>query len=258
MSMLDTPGASAPIAIVTGGARGIGAEIARRLASDGHDIAIFDLEPDAADGPGKAIRCLGRQFLPIAVDVTDPRSVSEAVVRTADELGAPAVLVNNAGLLREATLRNATLADWELVQDVNLRSAFIMAQAVVPHMRTAGHGRIVNLTSTGALGAFGLSAYAAAKAGLHGLTKALAVELGRYGITVNAVAPGLTLTPMIEEMSARAGVPVEKLMADALRDIPVGRLGQAADIAHAVAFFADPRSDFVSGQILYVTGGPRT
>jgi len=258
MNSVDPIVGPAPVAIITGGARGIGAEIARRLAADGHDIAIFDLEPDTAEGPAETVRCLGRRFLPVAVDVTDVQAVADAVARTVEVLGAPVVLVNNAGLLREATLRNATLSDWDLVQDVNLRSAFVMAQAVVPHMRAAGHGRIVNLTSTGALGAVGLSAYAAAKAGLHGLTKALSMELGRHGITVNAVAPGLTLTPMIEEMSVRAGVPVETLMADALRDISVGRLGEARDIAHAVAFFADPRSDFVSGQILYVTGGPRT
>jgi 3-oxoacyl-[acyl-carrier protein] reductase len=258
MSTLHTPVAAARVVVVTGGARGIGAQIALRLAEDGYDLAILDLDPDTDESPAAAIRGLGRRCLPLAVDVTDPAAVADAVSRVSAGLGAPVVLVNNAGLLREATLRNATLSDWELVQQVNLRSAFVMAQAVVPHMRDAGYGRIVNLTSTGALGAVGLSAYASAKAGLHGLTKALAIELGRHGITVNAVAPGLTLTPMSDEMSARAGVPVETLMEDALRGIPVGRLGLARDIAHAVSFFVDPRSDFVSGQILYVTGGPRT
>jgi 3-oxoacyl-[acyl-carrier protein] reductase len=248
---------SAPLAIVTGGARGIGAAIARRLAEDGFDLAILDLNCVESE-TRTSIRDAGRRVLDIIGDVTDEALIAAAIEQIVAELGPPAVLVNNAGLLREATLRHATLADWDLVQDVNLRSAFLLSRAVAPHMRARGNGRIVNLTSTGALGAVGLSAYAAAKAGLHGLTKALALELGRHGITVNAVAPGLTLTPMIEEMSRRAGVPVETMMADALREIPVGRLGSPEDIANAVAFFADPRSSFVSGQILYVTGGPRT
>lgn len=244
------------IAIVTGGARGIGAAIALRLAQDGCDVAVLDLNGDCPDTLA-AIAATGRRAMALAVNVADADAVEAAVARVAGDLGPPTILVNNAGLLREGTLARFALADWDAVQDVNLRAVFLMTRAVQPHMRAAGWGRVVNLTSIGALGAFGLSAYSAAKAGLHGLTKSLAIELGRFGVTVNAVAPGLTETTMITEMSHRAGVSVDQMRADALRDIPIGRLGQPEDIAQAVSFFADDRSGFVSGQILYVCGGPR-
>jgi 3-oxoacyl-[acyl-carrier protein] reductase len=243
-------------AIVTGGARGIGAAIALRLAQDGCDVAVLDLNGDCPDTLA-AIAATGRRAMALAVNVADADAVEAAVARVAGDLGPPTILVNNAGLLREGTLARFALADWDAVQDVNLRAVFLMTRAVQPHMRAAGWGRVVNLTSIGALGAFGLSAYSAAKAGLHGLTKSLAIELGRFGVTVNAVAPGLTETTMITEMSHRAGVSVDQMRADALRDIPIGRLGQPEDIAQAVSFFADDRSGFVSGQILYVCGGPR-
>ncbi|MDP2084254.1 MAG: SDR family oxidoreductase [Gemmobacter sp.] len=243
-------------AIVTGGARGIGAAIALRLAQDGCDVAVLDLNGDCPDTLA-AIAATGRRAMALAVNVADADAVEAAVARVAGDLGPPTILVNNAGLLREGTLARFALADWDAVQDVNLRAVFLMTRAVQPHMRAAGWGRVVNLTSIGALGAFGLSAYSAAKAGLHGLTKSLAIELGRFGVTVNAVAPGLTETTMITEMSQRAGVSVDQMRADALRDIPIGRLGQPEDIAQAVSFFADDRSGFVSGQILYVCGGPR-
>ncbi len=243
-------------AIVTGGARGIGAAIALRLAQDGCDVAVLDLNGDCPDTLA-AIAATGRRAMALAVNVADADAVEAAVAQVAGDLGPPTILVNNAGLLREGTLARFALADWDAVQDVNLRAVFLMTRAVQPHMRAAGWGRVVNLTSIGALGAFGLSAYSAAKAGLHGLTKSLAIELGRFGVTVNAVAPGLTETTMITEMSHRAGVSVDQMRADALRDIPIGRLGQPEDIAQAVSFFADDRSGFVSGQILYVCGGPR-
>jgi 3-oxoacyl-[acyl-carrier protein] reductase len=245
-----------PVAIVTGGARGIGAAIALRLAQDGCDVAVLDLNGDCPETLA-AIRATGRRALALAVNVADADAVAVAVAQVSATLGPPTVLVNNAGLLREGTLARFALSDWDAVQDVNLRAVFLMCRAVQPHMRAAGWGRIVNLTSIGALGALGLAAYAAAKAGLHGLTKSLAIEMGRYGVTVNAVAPGLTETTMIAEMSARAGVSVDQMRADALRSIPMGRLGTPEDIAQAVSFFADDRSGFVSGQILYVCGGPR-
>ncbi|MFP1646500.1 SDR family NAD(P)-dependent oxidoreductase [Pontitalea aquivivens] len=243
-------------AIVTGGARGIGAAIALRLAQDGCNVAVLDLNGEATQTMD-AIRVTGRQAMAVAVNVADPDAVEAAVAQVADRLGPPTVLVNNAGLLREGTLARFPVADWDAVQDVNLRAVFLMTRAVQPHMRVANWGRVVNLTSIGALGGFGLSAYSAAKAGLHGLTKSLAIEMGRFGVTVNAVAPGLTETTMIDEMSQRAGVSVEQLRDEALRDIPIGRLGLPEDIAQAVSFFADDRSGFVSGQVLYVCGGPR-
>lgn len=245
------------IALVTGAARGIGATTALRLAGDGNDVVVLDLTVEACAQTIEAIEARGRKAIAVAADVSDPAEAARAVEEATERLGVPTVLVNNAGLLREGTLRKTSPDIWQSVLDVNLAGAFNMARAVQMGMRNEGYGRIVNITSTGALGAIGLSAYSAAKSGLHGLTKSLSIELGRFGITVNAVAPGLTLTNMIDEMSGRTGEGVGAMTEDALKTIPVGRLGTPDDIAHAISFFTDPRSDFVSGQILYVTGGPK-
>ena len=255
--MIDALNAAPRVAIVTGSARGIGAAIAERLARDGCDIAVMDLDAAACARTVATVRALGRRAEAIAVDVADEASVEAAVRATKAALGPPAVLVNNAGILREKTLAKMTLDDWQIVQDVNLRGPFLMCRAVQASMRTAGHGRIVNLASIAALGAHGQANYAAAKAGLIGLTKTIALEMGRYGVTANIVAPGFVVTPMTAAVADRLGVDFETMVADVVRDIPVGRAGQPDDIANAVSFFADARSGFVSGQVLYVAGGPR-
>jgi 3-oxoacyl-[acyl-carrier protein] reductase len=245
------------IAIVTGAARGIGAAIARRLAQDGHDIAVIDLERGTCAETVAAVEAIGRRSIAVAADVSDEAAVRRGVAEVADSLGAPTVLVNNAGILRDKTLAKLTLDDWETVINVNLRSVFLMCREVQGYMRTARWGRIVNLSSIAALGVFGEANYAAAKAGIQGITKTIAIELGRYGVTANVVAPGFVLTDMTREVAARMNVTLEAITEDMMRTIYVGRPGEPDDIANAVAFFADARSSFVTGQVLYVAGAPR-
>lgn len=246
----------AGVAIVTGAARGIGASVASRLAGDGLDVAVLDLDENNCAETVDAVRAAGRRAVAVGADVSDEAAVQAAVKRVEAELGAPTVLVNNAGLLRADLFHRLDLATWRTILDVNLTGAFLMSQAVHRHMTSAGWGRIVNLSSIGALGHKGQAAYAAAKAGVQGLTKTLALELGRSGITVNAVAPGFTVTGMTESIADRVGVPFADMQAEMAATIPVGRAGTPEDIAHAVAFFVDERSGFVNGQILYVAGGP--
>lgn len=245
------------IAIVTGGGRGIGAAIALRLAEDGHDIAVIDLDADACAQTVASVQALGRRAAAIACDVSDESMVKSAVAQICERLGPPTVLVNNAGVLKDRTLSKMTLEDWNTVIDVNLKSVFLMSREVVPFMRQARWGRIVNLSSIAALGVFGESNYSAAKAGVQGLTKTLAVELGPYGVTANVVAPGFIVTEMTRGVAVSAGMSMDELSELMMRDIVVGRTGAPDDIANAVAFFADARSSFVTGQVLYAAGAPR-
>ncbi len=251
------PLSSRRIAIVTGAARGIGAAAARRLARDGHDIALFDLDRDGCAATAEAVTASGRRARAFAVDVADEGAVRQGVAAVVDQLGPPAILVNNAGILRDSTLAKMQLSDWDAVINVNLRSVFLMSREVQPHMRAQGFGRIVNLSSIAALGVFAEANYSAAKAGVQGITKTLAIELGRYGITVNAVAPGFVVTDMTREVAERAKMEFDDMVALMMKDIYVGRPGQPDDIAHAISFFADERSGFVTGQVLYVAGAPR-
>jgi 3-oxoacyl-[acyl-carrier protein] reductase len=175
----------------------------------------------------------------------------------AAELGAPTVLVNNAGILRDNLIFKMTDDDWDAVLAVHLRGAFLMARAVQRHQVATKWGRIVNLSSTSALGNRGQANYAAAKAGLQGFTKTLAIELGRYNVTVNAVAPGFIATEMLRQTAARMRISFEQFLEGAAREIPVGRVGQPDDIANAVSFFCSEAASFVSGQVLYVAGGPK-
>ncbi len=245
-----------PVAIVTGAARGIGAAIAVRLAEDGHDIAVIDLDESDCEKTVQSVGAAGRRAFAVAADVSDEQSVIAAVERIAANLGPPLVLVNNAGVIRDRVMQKTTIADWDAVLNVNLRGTFLMSREVCQFMRTAHWGRIVNLSSTGALGHLGQANYSAAKAGIQGFTKTTAIELGRYGITVNAVAPGFTVTDMTESLAERLNIPFDDMVAEAIREIPVGRAGHPDDIANAVAFFVDVRSSFVNGQVLYVAGGP--
>jgi 3-oxoacyl-[acyl-carrier protein] reductase len=243
--------------IVTGAARGIGASVARRLSREGHAVAIIDLDENTCQAVVGEIVADGGTAQGFAADVSDEASVEAAVDAIALAMGPPLVLVNNAGILRDNLLFKMTVEDWDAVMSVHLRGAFLMSRAAQRHMIEAGWGRIVNLSSTSALGNRGQANYAAAKAGMQGFTKTLAIELGRYGVTVNAIAPGFIESEMTIGTAARIGISFEDLKSAMVKEIPVGRAGTPDDVSAAVAFFVREDASFVSGQVLYVAGGPR-
>ena len=246
------------VAIVTGAARGIGAATAQRLAADGFAVAVLDLDEGNTKETVAAIEAAGGTALGVGADVSDAEQVQAAVDRVAAELGPPVVLVNNAGVTRDNMLFKMTEVDWDVVMNVHLRGAFLMARACQKYMVEAKWGRVVNLSSTSALGNRGQANYATAKAGLQGFTKTLAIELGKFGVTANAVAPGFIQTEMTRATAERCGIPFEDFVAGAAAEIPVARVGQPEDIAHVVSFFVSEAAGFVSGQVLYAAGGPKT
>jgi 3-oxoacyl-[acyl-carrier protein] reductase len=245
------------VAIVTGAARGIGAAIAARLAASGTAVGVIDLNEADTAGTVEAITTAGGRALGVGADVSDADAVAAAVERVATELGAPTILINNAGILRDSMLFKMTDADWDAVIGVHLRGAFLMSRAVQAHQVAAKWGRIVNLSSTSALGNRGQANYSAAKAGLQGFTKTLAIELGPFGVTVNAIAPGIIATDMLRETAERIGMEFGDYLAEATKDVPMRRAGTPDDIAAVAAFFCSEEASFVSGQVLYVAGGPK-
>jgi 3-oxoacyl-[acyl-carrier protein] reductase len=244
------------IAIVTGAARGIGAATARRLAADGMAAAVLDLDEADCAGVVKEIEDAGGRALAVGADVSKSDQVQAAVDRVAAELGAPTVLVNNAGIIRDNLLFKMTDDDFDAVLGVHLRGAFLMTRAVQKYMTEQKWGRIVNLSSSSALGNRGQVNYSAAKAGLQGFTKTLAKELGKFGVTANSVAPGFIATDMTAATAARVHMSFEDFQAAAAARIPVGRVGQPDDVAHVISFLVSEGAGFVSGQVIYVAGGP--
>jgi 3-oxoacyl-[acyl-carrier protein] reductase len=244
------------VAVVTGAARGIGAATAVRLAAEGRAVAVLDIDESACKDTVEQITSAGGRAVAIGCDVSDEAQVEAAVARVAEELGAPTILVNNAGVLRDNLLFKMSVSDWDTVMNVHLRGAFLMSRACQKHMVDAGFGRIVNLSSSSALGNRGQVNYAAAKAGMQGFTKTLAKELGKFGVTANSVAPGFIVTEMTKSTADRVGMGFEDFQAAAATQIPVQRVGRPDDIANAIAFFTGEDAGFVSGQVLYVAGGP--
>ncbi|HEY7433428.1 MAG TPA: 3-oxoacyl-ACP reductase FabG [Streptosporangiaceae bacterium] len=244
------------IAIVTGAARGIGAATAKRLAADGLAVAVLDLDADACAGTVDAITGAGGTALAVGADVSQADQVEAAVGKIAGELGPPAVLVNNAGVIRDNLLFKMTEGDWDTVLGVHLRGAFLMSRAAQKFMVDQRYGRIVNLSSSSALGNRGQVNYSAAKAGMQGFTKTLAIELGQFGVTANAVAPGFIVTDMTAATAARVKMDFEEFQQAAAAGIPVRRVGQPEDVAHVISFLASEGAGFVSGQVIYVAGGP--
>jgi 3-oxoacyl-[acyl-carrier protein] reductase len=244
------------VAVVTGAARGIGAGTAQRLAADGLAVAVLDLKEGDCGATVEAITAAGGTALAVGADVSDSDQVKAAVDRVAAELGPPVVLVNNAGVLRDNLLFKMSDDDWDTVMGVHLRGSFLMSRACQKHMVDQRFGRIVSLSSSSALGNRGQVNYSAAKAGLQGFTKTLAIELGQFGITANAVAPGFIATDMTAATAARVGMDFEDFKNAAAARIPVRRTGVPADVAHVVSFLVSEGAGFVSGQVIYVAGGP--
>ncbi|GAA2078720.1 3-oxoacyl-ACP reductase FabG [Streptomyces albiaxialis] len=243
-------------AIVTGGAGGIGAATAGRLAGDGFAVGVVDRREEDCAATVDAITASGGRATGVGADVADEAAVTGAVARIAAALGPPTVLVNNAGFAHRSALVDTATEQWDAVLGVNLRGAFFATRAVVPHMTEAGWGRVVNVSSVSAAGDAGRIGYASAKAGLIGFTKTLALELGPHGITANALAPGFVVSAMTRESARRLGLDFEEYRSRAERAVPVGRVGQPEDVAHAASFLVSDGAGFVSGQVLHVAGGP--
>jgi 3-oxoacyl-[acyl-carrier protein] reductase len=247
-------GVEGRVAVVTGAARGIGAATARRLAAGGACVALLDLDQGAVDATAATI---GDRAAGIACDVTDADAVESAVRQVVERFGGLHVLVNNAGVTRDNLLFKLTESDWDTVIAVHLKGAFLMTRAAQAVMVEARHGRVISLSSVSALGNRGQANYSTAKMGLQGFTRTLAVELGPFGITANAVAPGFVVSDMTDGMAHRLGITAEQLHENLAQGTPVRRVGQVDDIARAIEFLAADESSFITGQTLYVDGGAR-
>ncbi|AZV42368.1 MULTISPECIES: 3-oxoacyl-ACP reductase FabG [Peribacillus] len=246
------------VAFITGGSRGIGKAVLEQFAEEGAIVAVIDVNEEALMSTANEFKEKGYTIYAKVANVVDSEQVKAAVKEVYDLYGSVDILVNNAGVIRDNLLFKMTDSDWQTVMDVHLKGAFNATQAVQEYMVQNKYGRIINISSTSALGNRGQANYATAKAGLQGFTKTLAIELGKFGITANAVAPGFIESDMTKETASRIGISFDELVSASVANIPVGRSGRPADIANAVAFFADEKSSFVNGQVIYVAGGPKT
>jgi 3-oxoacyl-[acyl-carrier protein] reductase len=245
------------VAFLTGAGRGIGAATAAKLASEGAAVAVTDMDVGPAEETADQIRSAGGQAIAIAVDVTNREQVEAAAARTAEELGRLDILVAVAGITRDNLLFKMTDDEWDGVIDTHLKGSFMAARATQKYMVEQRYGKMIFTSSTSALGNRGQANYSTAKAGLQGLTRTLSIELGPFNINVNAVAPGFIETRMTQAVAERMGVDWEQFKKDRAAQIPVRRSGKPEDVANVVAFLVSDESSFVSGQIIYIAGGPR-
>lgn len=246
------------VVLVTGGSRGIGKATAENFAEEGGRVAVLDINEDGLKEISVEFQNKGYEIYVEKADIVNYEEVENAVEKVISKFGSIDILVNNAGITRDNLLFKMTDMDWQQVMDVHLKGAFNATRAVQKYMVQQKYGRIINISSTSALGNRGQANYATAKAGLQGFTKTLAIELGKYGITTNAVAPGFIETEMTKDTAKRLGVSFEDFVKTRISTIPVGRSGNPSDVSNAVAFFADENSSFINGQVLYVAGGPKS
>ncbi|MFY9615422.1 MAG: 3-oxoacyl-ACP reductase FabG [Candidatus Dormiibacterota bacterium] len=244
------------VAVITGGGRGIGAATARLLASEGAAVVIADLDDGPAKDVAGEITAAKGRALAVAADVTDRASVEALFEQAVSGFGQVDILVACAGIIRDNLLHKMSDDDWDGVVDTHLKGTFLSAQAAQRHMVPRAYGKMVFLSSTSALGNRGQANYSAAKAGLQGMARTLAIELGRFNINVNAVAPGFVDTRMTEQTAERMGVEYEQFKTAVASQTPLQRVGTPEDLANVIAFFVSDESSYVSGQTLYVRGGP--
>ncbi len=244
------------VAVITGAGRGIGAAEAIKMAQEGASVAVLDLSAEAGQDTVAAIKKAGGEAVAIACDVSSAKQVGSAFEEIANRFGRIDVLVNNAGLLRDNLLFKMSEDDWDKVLDVHLKGSFLCSQAVQQYMVEQEYGRIIMTSSIVALGNKGQVNYSAAKAGLQAMARTLALELGRFNVTVNAVAPGWIETEMTKEAAERVGITMEDMKERFAKNIPLRRFGKPEDVANVVAFLASDEASYISGETIYVAGGP--
>lgn len=246
-------------AIITGSARGIGRATAERFAEAGARVVVADLDVSAAEQTAEAIAAAyGGEALGLGCDVADKESAERMVSGAAERFGSVDILVNNAGVTRDNLIHKLEDDDWDAVIEVHLRGAYLCSRAAQSHMVPRRYGKIVNLSSTSALGNRGQLNYSTAKAGLQGFTRTLALELGKFNVNVNCVAPGFIDTEMTRATAERLGYEAEEYKEMRAKNIAIGRVGVPRDVANVIAFLCSEAASFVSGQVIYVSGGPET